>query len=381
MISLDQYKAGHYERTAGYQFFVPSEINDEWTWQQSEINALLEKAAVHLGELNSFSKLVPNIDLFIQMHVTKEAVVSSRIEGTQTNIGEAFLPEAEIPSERRNDWREVINYIRAMNAAVRDLQTLPTSSRLMCRTHAILMARVRGEQKQPGEFRRSQNWIGGHTLNDAVFVPPHHEYVGKLMGDLEKFLHNERIQTPALVRIAIVHYQFETIHPFLDGNGRIGRLLIPLYLVSRGILHAPLLYLSRFFEKDKGLYYDNLMRVRTHNDMTQWLKYFLTGVDEISAQAVQALMQVMQLKDKIEKDIDAKTGRRAGNALKLLNYLFKRPMTSINDAAKTCKITFKSAADLVKEFERLKILEELTGYSRNRIFVFKPYMKIFDEGL
>jgi Fic family protein len=216
-----------------------------------------------------------NINLFIHLHITKEAVISSRIEGTRTGIDEALLPEEEISPEKRDEWREVANYIKAMNTAIKNLQHLPLSTRLLRETHGILMQGVRGEHKNPGEFRRSQNWIGGTSPSDAFFVPPAHPHINELMGDLENFLHNQDISVPALVRIAIAHYQFETIHPFLDGNGRIGRLLITLFLVSERILDQPLLYLSVFFEKKRTLYYDNLQQVRDNNDLLSWIKYFL----------------------------------------------------------------------------------------------------------
>ena len=258
MIRLEDYKSGHIEQGIGYKYFVPSLINDEWTWQDASINTLLEKASLRLGELNSFSRLVPNIDLFIQLHVTKEAVLSSRIEGTQTHMDEALLPQTEVQEERRNDWQEVRNYVDAINDAIANLDRLPISSRLIRSTHKILLNSVRGEHKLPGEYRTSQNWIGGNSISDARFIPPHHQLVGELMGDLEKFLNNPNTHVPDLVKIAIAHYQFETIHPFLDGNGRIGRLLITLYMVQEKILAQPLLYLSTYFEKRKDLYYDKI---------------------------------------------------------------------------------------------------------------------------
>ncbi|MFC1731443.1 Fic family protein, partial [candidate division KSB1 bacterium] len=282
-MELEKYQAGHFEKAYGYKYFVPQQINDEWIWNTPIINRLLEKAAVKIGELNSFARLVPNIDLFIQLHVTKEAVVSSRIEGTQTNMDEAVLPLEEIRPERRNDWQEVNNYIRAINEAIEELEKLPVSSRLIRNTHKTLLQSVRGANKLPGAYRTSQNWIGGNSLADAVFIPPQHQLVNELMGDLEKFLNNDEIEVPALIRIAIAHYQFETIHPFLDGNGRIGRLMISLYLVSKGILGKPLLYLSTYFEKNKALYYNNLSMVRTKNDMLQWIKYFLVGIEQTSS--------------------------------------------------------------------------------------------------
>lgn len=376
---LEQYKAGRFEKGYEYSYFYPSKINSEWIWQNPIINTLLEKAAVRLGELNSYARLVPNIDLFIQLHVTKEAVVSSRIEGTQTNMQEAMLQEADVAPEHRNDWKEVQNYIAALNMAIESLTHLPLSSRLLKQTHSILLDSVRGEHKLPGEFRSSQNWIGGHSLADATFIPPHHQYVNELMSDLELFLHNDDIQVPALIRIAIAHYQFETIHPFLDGNGRIGRLLITLFLVSEGILEKPLLYLSSYFEKDKLLYYDNLMGVRHKNDMLQWLKYFLVGIEQTAALAVTTLSKILNLKVQIERDMQSNFGRRSASAQVLLNMLFARPIVRVEEAQNICQLSYKAANGLVSRMQEQGILQEITGQSRNRLFVFSKYLAIFNE--
>jgi Fic family protein len=379
MIELEKYRAGHFEKGLGYEYFLPNNINEEWSWKNTIINRLLEKAAIRLGELNSFARLVPNIDLFIQLHVTKEAVVSSRIEGTQTNINEALLPIEEIKPGRKNDWMEVNNYIIALNEAILDLQELPISSRLLKKTHKILLQSVRGKDKLPGKYRSSQNWIGGSKLSDSVFVPPQHQLVDSLMGDLENFLNNQKIDVPALIKIAVAHYQFETIHPFLDGNGRIGRLMITLFLISEGILDKPLLYLSQYFEHNKGLYYDNLIRVRTHNDMLQWIKYFLVGVEQTAAKAVNTLSNVISLKKTIESEINSAFGRRTNSALILLNSLFQNPIITIDKASKICELSFKAANDLVKLMQEKQYLKELTGQSRNRIFVFNPYLQVFDN--
>lgn len=378
VITIEKYRAGSFERSpSGYSYFMPTTINESWQWTNPEINGLLEKAAIKLGELNSFARLVPNIDLFIQLHVAKEAVVSSRIEGTQTNMDEALLTEDEIAPERRNDWREVNNYIQALNTAIAELETLPISSRLIRRTHETLMRNVRGEHKQPGEFRTSQNWIGGTSPSDAVFVPPHHNYVDTLMGDLENFLHNTDIQVPALIRIAIAHYQFETIHPFLDGNGRIGRLLITLFLIDHKIMNKPLLYLSSYFEKNKGLYYDNLTFVRTKHDMTQWLKFFLVGVADTAQLAAETLANVVQLKGKLEAEINQSFGRKSNSANTLLRQLFVNPITDVNKAMKICNLSRKAANDLVAGFVQHGILKEITGQTRNRVFMFDRYMQCF----
>lgn len=379
MIRLEDYKSGHIEQGIGYKYFVPSLINDEWTWQDASINTLLEKASLRLGELNSFSRLVPNIDLFIQLHVTKEAVLSSRIEGTQTHMDEALLPQTEVQEERRNDWQEVRNYVDAINDAIANLDRLPISSRLIRSTHKILLNSVRGEHKLPGEYCTSQNWIGGNSISDARFIPPHHQLVGELMGDLEKFLNNPNTHVPDLVKIAIAHYQFETIHPFLDGNGRIGRLLITLYMVQEKILAQPLLYLSTYFEKRKDLYYDNLNLVRVNNDMTHWIKYFLVGVEQTASLASQTLSNILRFKEDIENHVRANYGRRSTNAILLIHQLMKNPVVTVDDAARLCDISYKSANEIIKLLCADGYLVESTGQSRNRLFHFKPYTDIFVE--
>lgn len=379
MKKIENFESGHYESGYGYKYFVPNEINCEWQWADPSINKLLEKAAIRLGELNSFSKLVPNIDMFIQLHVAKEAVVSSRIEGTQTRMDEALLPETEVQPERRNDWKEVNNYIVAMDKAIAELEHLPISSRLIKLTHKRLLDSVRGENKLPGEYRKSQNWIGGNSLADAKYIPPHHNYVDALMSDLEKFLNNDQVEVPALIKIAMAHYQFETIHPFLDGNGRIGRLLITLFLVKEHILDEPLLYLSSYFEKRKDLYYDNLNNIRVKNDMLHWIKYFLVGVEQTATKAVETLSKMITLKGDMENLIRSKYGKRSTNAIILLHALFKRPFITIEQASAICNVTYKSANDLVKLMTDDKILIEMTGQSRNRLFVFDEYMSLFEK--
>jgi len=374
---IETFKAGRLEKGLSYRYFVPELINRQWEWKAPQLSTLLEKASISLGELNSFARLVPNIDLFIQLHVTKEAVISSRIEGTRTNIDEALMPEEEISPARRNDWLEVRNYSEAMKNAIKELEQLPLSSRLLCKAHERLLSGVRGEHKMPGEFRRSQNWIGGASLNDAIFIPPAHIYINELMGDLDNFLHNESIHVPALMRIGIAHYQFETIHPFLDGNGRIGRLLITLYLVSQKILHQPLLYLSAFFEKNRTLYYDNLTRVHEKNDLIHWLKYFLTGVDETARQASKTLSEILKLKEQLENRLHERAGRRTPSALVLLTHLFKEPIISVKQAEGICDLSKKAANDLVSLFVKQGILKEISGKTRYRLFLFATYLELF----
>jgi Fic family protein len=319
-MKFETFNAGHWQPRYQYKSFEPVPVNHEWTWEDPVVNTLLAEANRALGELNAFSLIVPDIDLFIEMHVVKEAQTSSRIEGTQTGIDEALMSEDQIQPEKRNDWREVRNYIEAVNTAVSELQTLPLSNRLLKQTHAILMQGVRGEHKQPGEFRTSQNWIGGSSLSDAAFIPPHQAGVPELMSDLELFWHNQEVAVPHLVRVAISHYQFETIHPFLDGNGRIGRLLIPLYLVSNGLLAKPSLYLSDFFERNRGSYYDALTRVRVSNDLIHWVQFFLTGVAETARKGRDVFQQILALRTEAEQLL-LTLGKRAPNGRLALNLL------------------------------------------------------------
>ena len=377
-ITIEKFTAGTYESGYDYRYFVPTTINRQWQWSDGTLNELLERASIKLGELNSFARLVPNIDLFLYLHIKKEAVVSSRIEGTQTTMNEALLPESEISPEKRDDWQEVQNYTNALNEAIKEMERLPLSSRLLRKTHEILMQGVRGENKMPGEFRTSQNWIGGASLSDAAFIPPAHTHVPELMSDLEKFLHNGSVHVPALIRIGLAHYQFETIHPFLDGNGRIGRLLITLYLVNEKILEKPLLYLSTFFERDKSLYYDNLTHVRERNDLLTWLKYFLVGVEQTATHAVDTLTNIMKLKAEIEQEIPKMLGKRASTALVLLDELFHDPVVTKSGVQDLCKLSKKAASDLVNIFVERAYLREITGNIRNQVFLFDPYVRLFD---
>ena len=376
-MDIKDFKSGSLKQGYKYQYFMPEKINHDFSWEDPSINTLLEKASFHLGALNSFSSLVPDADMFIIMHIFQEALISNRIEGTRTNIEEALNEQENLDPEKRDDWQEVHNYVKAMNNAIEELEKLPLSNRLIKNTHKILLSRGRGEHKSPGEFRISQNWIGGTSLSDAVFIPPAHEELPELLSDLELFLNNTNINIPHLIRIAIAHYQFETIHPFLDGNGRIGRLLISLYLVHSNILQKPLLYLSDFFEKNKTLYYDNLTFVRTKNDMSQWIKYFLEGVSQTAENSTQTLKKIIELKTDLEKNKLLSLGKRTKTANEFLYFLFHSPVITSTALQKEMKITAKTANSLIKAFIGLNILKERTGYSRNRIFVFDKYVDLF----
>lgn len=375
-MKFETFKAGVWRQRYQYKSFEPVPVNHEWIWEDAVINTLLESANRALGELNAFSLIVPDIDLFIEMHVVKEAQTSSRIEGTQTGIDEALMPEDQIQPEKRNDWREVRNYIDAVNSAVAELKHLPLSNRLLKQTHEILMRGVRGEHKQPGEFRSSQNWIGGSSLTDAVFIPPHADGVPDLMSDLEAFWHNEQIVVPHLIRVAISHYQFETIHPFLDGNGRIGRLMIPLYLVSHGLLAKPSLYLSDFFERNRASYYDALMRVRIANDLIHWVRFFLRGLAETANKGRDVFRQILLLRTEAEHRV-LELGKRAANARSLLNVLYRKPIVSASAIETALSVSTPTANALIRDFERLGLLKEISGQLRGRTYAFDRYLNLF----
>jgi Fic family protein len=373
---MKKFKSGQYINQGYYRSFQPQFINKQLQIDSMEILQLLSQADRELGRLDMYSKYIPNIELFISMHVLKEATQSSKIEGTHTNMDEALLEKEDLPLDKRDDWEEVQNYIKAMEWAIEQLDKLPFSSRLIRETHRVLLQGVRGEKKQPGEFRISQNWIGGATINDAVFIPPVHSSVPELMSDIEKFIHNEEIHIPELLRIGLVHYQFETIHPFLDGNGRVGRLIIPLYLVSKGILQKPVLYLSDFFEKNRQLYYDNLMTVRDKNDLGQWYKFFLVGIIETAKNGIITFDNILQLQKQVDIDIQS-LGSRALKAKKVIDYLYKRPMITADKVSEVASISMPSSYKLISDLEKLNVLNEKTGGQRSRVYVFDNYLKLF----
>ncbi len=375
-MKFETFKPGRWQQRLQYKSFEPTPINHDWTWEDPRIHVLLEAANRALGELNAYSLIVPDTDLFIQMHVVKEAQTSSRIEGTNTGIDEALMSEDQIRPEKRDDWREVRNYIDAINAAIGDLENLPLSNRLLKQAHLTLMRGVRGEHKLPGEFRGSQNWIGGSSLADAAFIPPHHDGVPELMSDLERFWHNQEIEVPHLIRIAISHYQFETIHPFLDGNGRIGRLLIPLYLISHGLLAKPSLYLSAFFERNRGSYYDALTRVRISGDLIHWVRFFLQGIAETAAKGRDVFGKILTLRTDVEQRILG-LGKRAPNARAALNLLYRRPVIAASDLETALDVSAPTAQALVKDLIRLGILVEITGQMRGRLYEFETYFDLF----
>ena len=378
-MEITRFKAGRYKKQYGYSSFSPEPVNHEWLVSDARVNRLLNDATRKLGELNAFSMMIPEVDFFIRMHITKEATRSSRIEGTQTSMEEAIQNAEYISAEKRDDWQEVHNYVEALNFAIGKLEELPISTRLLKQTHEKLLQGVRGKYKLPGEFRTSQNWIGGATLNDAAYIPPHHSEVPELMSDLEKLLNNEELQVPPLICIGIAHYQFESIHPFLDGNGRLGRLLITLYLVSNKLLSKPVLYLSDFFERNRSHYYDNLTVVRTQNNLAQWLTFFLVGVMETAENSIKTFQEIRNLRIELEEKRIITLGKKVPLAMQLIRYLYTKPVVDASEVAKVLAVNISTANRLIRDFEKLGILNEKTGFRRNRIFIFEKYLNLFER--
>ena len=376
-MKLEEYKSGNYIKMNDYKAFIPSKINYNWGWDDTKLDKLLAEANRQIGELNAYSLLIPNVDLYIKMHVKIEANKSSRIEGTRTTVEEDLLDVADINPEKRDDWEEVQNYVKATNYGVERIKKgFPVCTRLIRELHKILMQGVRGEHKTPGEFRTSQNWIGGSMPSNAVYVPPPHTEIAECLTDFEKFINNEEIDTPDLIKIAILHYQFESIHPFLDGNGRIGRLLIPLYIQSKGMLDKSCLYISDYIERNKNTYYDMLTRVRTHNDMIAWIKFFLEAIIETSKTAKEKFRNVVELTmemDKVIMDLPVKPE----NAKKVLDVLYDEPIVSRKKIIEKTGIKFTTLVGVINAFQEKQILIETTGYSRNQVFAFQKYIDLF----
>ena len=373
---LEEFISGTYTEEYQYKAFLPNPINEKWFWQDSEINMLLEEANRTLGEINAFSILIPNIDLFIKMHITKEANTSSKIEGTKTEMDEAIMKEEEITPERRDDWKEVHQYIEAMNGSIKLLNELPLSNRLIRETHKILLQTVRGENKMPGDFRISQNWIGGSSLASAKFIPPNYRYIDELMGDVERFIHNESNNVPHLIKIAILHYQFETIHPFLDGNGRVGRLLITLYLVGQGILNKPALYLSDYLERNRDEYYSHLTAIREKNQIIPWIKFFLKGIISTATNAKETFIKIIQL----QKDMEVKLhsfGTKSEKINTILNSFYDTPILSVKDIVTRTGIADKTTRNMIELMLEEGLIKEMTGYGRNKLFIFEKYFNLF----
>ena len=376
-MKLEDYKAGEYKQGNGYKAFLPSNINYNWGWDDTKLDSLLAEANRQIGELNAYSLLLPNVDLYIKMHVKIEANKSSRIEGTRTTIEEDLSDLQDINPEKRDDWEEVQNYVKATNYGIERINDgFPVCNRLFREIHKILLNGVRGEKKTPGEFRISQNWIGGTMTSNAAYVPPLVEDLSDCLKDLELFINNEEIDTPDLIKIAMIHYQFESIHPFLDGNGRIGRLLIPLYLQSKKYLDNPCLYISFFFEKNRDLYYQKLNDVRVKNDIIGWIKFFLEGIIETAKIAKLKFKKVVELTKKIDSQI-IELNVKYDNAKKIMDYFYNEPYSSRKKISEALEMPESTVNGVITGLKNANIIKETTGYSRNQVFVFAEYVNIF----
>lgn len=377
MKTIEKYKAGSYRNQGDFKSFLPSPINDQWVWSDTRLNNLLSTADKELGGLNTFSELVPDIDTYIRMHIQIEANKSNRIEGTNTSIEDDMMHIEDVDPERRDDAQEVNNYIAAMNHGIHRIveDDFPFTSRLMREMHEILLRGVRGEHKTPGEFRTSQNFIGGTMPGNALYVPPAVIDMNELMGDLDKFINREE-EIPALVQIAIIHYQFESIHPFLDGNGRIGRLSIPLFLLSKKELSKPCFYISDYFEQHRTEYYDALQRVRVSNNMLGWICFFLQASIQTSITAKQKFRNAIKQVDKYKAYLAQKRTSTESSA-KIITAMYSRPVATVNDLVELTKLSAQTVNTTISVLCQDNIVKELTGNRRNRVFALYEYINVF----
>ncbi len=376
-------RAGRYVRQPErYRAFIPAGLPPQPPIAiDDELQTLLSEADRALGRLDGVSELLPDADLFVFMYVRREAVLSSQIEGTQASLIDLLEFEAErVTARTPNDVAEISNYVTAMNHGLERLDELPVSLRLIREIHRILLEEVRGAERTPGEFRRSQNWIGapGCTLAEASYVPPPPTEMQTALHNFELFLHDDT-PMPALVKLGLVHAQFETIHPFLDGNGRIGRLLITFLLCQQGILDRPLLYLSHYLRRHRTQYYDRLQAVRDDGAWEAWLKFFLTGVRDVSREATENARQLTVLRERHRTLITTSLGRRANSGLRLLESLYREPYVTVNWAAQRTGLSYPKANSLVAAFEESGLLAEITGQRRNRFFRYDPYLALFAD--
>jgi Fic family protein len=363
------------------QAFVPHPLPpDPPLVVDSEIQTLLERATLALGRLDGLTTVLPDPKLFLYSYVRKEAVLSSQIEGTQSTLSDLLLFENEAAlGVPLNDVLETSNNVAALTHGLRKLREgMPVSLRLLKEMHAILLSKGRGSEKDPGEFRRSQNWFGGSRPGNATFVPPPPDYVMECLGALEKFLHNDPVKTPLLIKAALAHVQFETIHPFLDGNGRIGRLLISFLLCAEGALREPMLYISVYFKRNRQTYYDLLQNVRLKGDWEQWVRFFLTGIEQTADEAAATARRLMKLAADDELRIQA-LGRGAGSALRVHRFLQRVPLASIAVACRELRLSFPAVTTAVNRLESIGVVTEVTGRQRGRLFAYAEYLRILSE--
>jgi len=361
--------------------FIPPALPPLPMVQMDKLFGPLERANRALGRLEGITSILPDTPLFLYMYIRKEALLSSQIEGTQSSLSDLLLFEnEEAPGVPINDVVEVSNYVAAMNHGLERIRAgFPISLRLMREIHEVLLAKGRGATKQPGEFRHSQNWIGGTRPGNALYVPPPPEAVLDLMSDLEAFIHADTPAVPTLVKAGLVHVQFETIHPFLDGNGRLGRLLITLLLCDKGILKEPILYLSLYFKTHRRYYYDLLQRVREDGDWEAWIEFFLDGITETSLQAADAAKQILSLFEEDRVKIEG-LGRPAASALRVHQLLQQKPIIAIPDAARETGMSAPTVAKSIQHLRDLGLLREITGKQRGRMFVYSDYLGILSQG-
>lgn len=377
-------RLGTYDLTAvgGEQVraFIPPPLPPIPPLALADLFILFEEASTALGRLDSMATVLPDTALFLYMYIRKEALLSSQIEGTQSSLSDLLLFENdEAPGAPLDDVQEVSNYVAAMNHGLNQLQSVPISTRLIKEIHNILMAKGRGRTKDPGEFRRSQNWIGGTRPGNAVYVPPPPHKVGDCMSDLEKFIHDEASGLPVLIKAALVHVQFETIHPFLDGNGRLGRLLITFMLCASGVMAKPTLYLSLYLKRNRQLYYELLQNVREKGDWESWLEFFLTGVRETSRQAAAAASEIIELVNRHRHQLDS-LGRAASSALRVHQYLQTHPVVSITRITKALNLSAPTVRKSVNHLIDIGVVQETSGRQRNKLYVYGEYLKILSEG-
>jgi Fic family protein len=372
---LGEYISAYPGKAEDYKYFLPSLLPDNFLASDLSIYQLLESATHSLGELNAYARFSTDINFFIRMHAVAESTASSKIEGTQTTLDEAFMQPSQLEAERRDDYLEVHNYISALDLAIDELDRLPLSMRLLNMAHAKLLEGARGQNKLPGSIRMSQNWIGGNSIATSSFLPPAHHHLPTLTADLEVFM-NRTDTIPILIKAALIHYQFETIHPYLDGNGRIGRLLIILYLKAAGLLDVQVLYISRFFEANRTEYYHQLSTARSSGNIEPWIKFFLTGIDITATESVQKLHTVANMHDShFAKLAGLRSSSAAAN--NLLTKMYSQPIVSINSAAELITDNYINTSRLIDKLVKIGLLTEISGNARNRVFAYKEYLDIF----
>lgn len=377
---LENNRAGQLKRMqSDYECFIPHNLKEIKLNIDTDINHLINKAYLLLGRLDGMAITLPDMDLFVSMYVQKEAVISSQIEGTQASLIDVL--QKDRANEKIKDTEEIVNYIKATNYAFKRLNELPLCMRLVKETHSVLLSNTRGQEKMPGEFRKSQNWIGhaGSTLNNASFIPPAPDEMESCLSDLEKYLH-ENSDVSNLIKIALIHYQFETIHPFLDGNGRIGRLLIILYLKEQGLIEYPVLYLSYFFKKNRNRYYELLTNVRMKGEFEEWIKFFISGICEIAKDAVTSIQKIIELKKNDTEKIRQFSSGNISNLLLVYDYILKHPFFETEDVRKLIGVSKPTVNKLLENLMEMNILELVEDKKRYRQYVYRKYVDILSEG-